>query len=74
MSEYEKTKLLNPDDWLSVSQFSRKFELTTQCIRLAIAQGRIEAVKIGKVWIIPAREAKRFIPHTHPKRKKNATL
>lgn len=39
--------------YLSVTQFCQKYGLDTGNVRRYIAQGRIEAIKIGNQWAIP---------------------
>ena len=61
---------LNPDEWMSVSQFARHFEVTPHCVRLAIAQGRVDGVMVGSMWFIPAREILRFKKYAHTKKER----
>ena len=41
-------------EYLSVTQFGKKFDMDVGRIRLLISQGRIPAIKIGNQWAIPA--------------------
>lgn len=43
-------------EYLSVTQFAEKYGKDVGNIRRLIAQGRINAVKIGNQWAIPADE------------------
>ena len=45
-------------EYLSVTQYAEKHGLDVGRVRLLISQGRIQAVKIGKQWAIPANEPK----------------
>lgn len=67
MSEHVEVKI-NPEDWLSVRQFSKRLGMTKAGVRLAIRGGRIEAYRIDCHTLIPASEAERFKLHKHPKR------
>ncbi|MEG0874611.1 MAG: helix-turn-helix domain-containing protein [Clostridiales bacterium] len=40
-------------EYLSVSQFAKKYSMDNGNIRRLIAAGRIEAIKIGNQWAIP---------------------
>lgn len=42
------------NDYLSVTEFAKAHNSDTSWIRRMIAAGRIEAVKIGNQWAIPA--------------------
>ena len=48
------------EEMLSVTQFGEAVGMTRQAVRLAIASGRVEAVRIGFYWSIPFRETLRF--------------
>lgn len=43
-------------EYLSVTQFSKLYNLDSGNVRRYIAQGRINAIKIGNQWAIPANE------------------
>ncbi len=45
---------MSENEYLSVTQFAKKFNMDTGNIRHLIAQGRIPAVKIGNQWAIPS--------------------
>lgn len=58
------------DDFVSASECARRHGVTSQAIDAAIKKGRIEAVKVGNVWVIRGEECARYVKATPQERGK----
>ena len=54
------------EGYLTVSELAERSGLTPSYVRRLIRDGRIDARRIGTMWVVEQREAERFLSTTRP--------
>ncbi|MBI5648998.1 MAG: hypothetical protein HZC40_00875 [Chloroflexi bacterium] len=65
MSRPRKTPLPSPDNFITLSDAAKKYNVAPELLTLLIKDGKIKAVKIGGQFAVPERKVKPFARPKH---------